>query len=227
MAEFLAQNIYLDYFLRIFASLVCGIALGFERKMRQHTVGIRTLTLMSISSAMLCILSDYMARSGLTTGDPTRIAAGIVTGVGFLGAGVIVNHGLNIRGLTSAAITFTASALGVTCGAGLYYPAFLVLVFSFFTLFLIAKIEKKFFPAEKRKFIEITVTNDKVNEALIKEVLTKAGIVVHDLDIDYNTNSGVLKLIYAVHSPDSLNTISLLEELSKTADISNIKLTKN
>ena len=109
------ENIWIDYAIRLAASLVCGFCLGLERKMRQHTVGIRTLTLLSVSSCLLTIVSSYLASSVAVDGDPTRVAAGVITGIGFLGAGAIVNQGLNIRGLTSAAIIFTSAASGVAC----------------------------------------------------------------------------------------------------------------
>lgn len=227
MEEFLSQNVYLDYFLRLVASLICGLALGLERKMKQHSVGIRTLTLLSISSAMLSILSSYMASSGLVSGDPTRISAAIVTGIGFLGAGVIVNQGLNIRGLTSASITFTASALGVTCGAGLYFPAAIVLFFSFITLFFIDKIERKIFPAEKRKILTIIFNTHEIDENKIKSIISECGIIIHDLDIFYTFNDNATKLVYTVHSPDSLNSTKFLNEFSKISGITKVELSKN
>ena len=148
-------NIWIDYLIRLAASLVCGFCLGFERKMRQHTVGIRTLTLLSVSSCLLTIASSFLASTVLVEGDPTRIAAAVITGIGFLGAGAIVNQGLNIRGLTSAAIIFTSAALGVACGAKLYIPVVIVLSFSFILLLIIGPLERKLFPADKRKLFKI------------------------------------------------------------------------
>lgn len=103
----------LDYSIRIATSFFCGIILGLERRSKQHAVGIRTLALISISSALLSILSINMASAGNGAGDPTRIAAGVITGIGFIGGGAILRQGLNIRGITTAAIIFTASAIGL------------------------------------------------------------------------------------------------------------------
>ena len=175
LQQLINDNLYFDYFCRITASFICGFVLGFERKVKQHhSVGIRTLILISISSCMLSILSYYMAATGEQKGDPTRIAAAIVTGVGFLGAGAIVNQGLNIRGLTSAAITFAAAALGITCGAGLYMPAATVLVFCVITLVLISNLETKVFPIEKRKILKITVSSLDFDEKKLKLSLNHA-----------------------------------------------------
>lgn len=227
MPEFITQNVYLDYLVRLTACLICGLLLGIERKLRQHTVGVRTLTLISISSGMLSILSTYMASTGVVPGDPTRISAALITGIGFLGAGAIVTQGLNIRGLTSAAITFTAASLGVTCGAGLYVPAFIVLAFSFITLFIINKVEKKLFPAEKRKILCITLTNKDPDEDQIKKLIRKHKIVIHDLDIKYSSEENLMRLIYTVQAPDSLKPLNLINELTNITGIQKIELSKN
>lgn len=227
MLEFISQNVYLDYLVRLTASLICGLLLGFERKLRQHTVGVRTLTLISISSGMLSILSSYMASTGAVPGDPTRISAAVITGIGFLGAGAIVTQGLNIRGLTSAAITFTAASLGLTCGAGLYIPAAIILAFSFITLFIINKIEKKLFPAEKRKILSITMSNNNSDEDQIKKIIRKQKIVIHDLDIRYSSEEKQVKLIYTIQAPDSLKPFVLINELTEIAGIQKIELSKN
>ena len=116
------MNIYIEYTIRLALSFVCSFILGLERKSHQHIVGIRTLVSMGLSCCLLSILSVYMAETPAVEGDPTRIAAGVITGIGFLGGGAILKLGLNIRGLTTAAIIFMTSALGMSFGAGLYFP---------------------------------------------------------------------------------------------------------
>lgn len=228
LTELINNNLYVDYFCRLFASLICGFVLGFERKMKQHhTVGIRTLTLISVSSCMLSILSYHMAATGIQKGDPTRIAAAIVTGVGFLGAGAIVNQGLNIRGLTSAAITFTAAALGVTCGAGLYMPAGTVLLFCVITLVIISALETKLFPIEKRKILQITVFNSSFDEKQIESLIKNCGISIHDYDINYSYEEQTTTLVYMVHAPDSLDASDFIANFSKIKGITKISLSKN
>ena len=86
------ENLYLEYAVRLSASFLCGLVLGLERKTKHHTVGIRTLVLISMSSTLLSIISYTMAElpGRPQGGDPTRIAAQIVSGIGFLGAGAIM-----------------------------------------------------------------------------------------------------------------------------------------
>jgi putative Mg2+ transporter-C (MgtC) family protein len=112
--------------LRIVVAAALGGAVGLERELRDREAGFRTHMLVSIGSALFTIVSAYAFRDFLVQGgavvraDPTRIAAQIVTGIGFLGAGAIIRQGLTIRGLTTAATLWVTAAIGMAVGAGYY-----------------------------------------------------------------------------------------------------------
>lgn len=218
------MNIYIDYTIRLALSLVCGFCLGLERKMRQHTVGIRTLTLLCVSSCLLTIVSTAIASNGLVKGDPARIAAAVITGIGFLGAGAIVNQGLNIRGLTSAAIIFTSAALGVACGAKLYIPVAIVLCFSFILLLVIGPLERRLFPAEKRKIIRLEFSSNKVDESASRKILTDAGIIIFELNTNYDVQTGGLRLSYIGKIPENASTVELTKNLAGLPDIKAVSI---
>ena len=219
------NDILLDYTIRLAASFVCGFCLGIERKVRQHTVGIRTLTLICVSSCLLCIVSVAVAQNdGIVKGDPGRIAAAVITGIGFLGAGAIVNQGLNIRGLTSAAIIFTAAALGVACGAKMYIPVGVVLVISFILLLIVSKIEKKLFPADKRKLFRIEASDNSIDETFIRKTLEEYGVTIHDLNTTYEANSGRVILSFTGKSPESLDVVGLTKKLSQIQNVTRISI---
>ena len=218
------SNIWVDYAIRLAASLVCGFCLGLERKMRQHTVGIRTLTLLSVSSCLLTIVSSYLASTAAVQGDSTRIAAAVITGIGFLGAGAIVNQGLNIRGLTSAAIIFTSAALGVACGARLFIPVAIVLLFSFLLLLVIGPMERKLFPAEKRKIITLNFSQSNVDESICRKILTDYGIVIFELNTRFDSASGNLTLIYIGKIPEKKQTVALTKKLSELQYVTSVSI---
>jgi putative Mg2+ transporter-C (MgtC) family protein len=115
--------------LRLAAAAVCGGALGIERELRDHEAGFRTHLLVALGSAIFTVVSAYGFESFLSSGDavvradPTRIAAQIVTGIGFLGAGAIIRDGMNVRGLTTAANLWAVAGIGICCGAGYYSAA--------------------------------------------------------------------------------------------------------
>ena len=215
----------IDYIIRLAVSFACGFFLGIERKVRQHTVGIRTLTLICVSSCLLTIASVAIAENSLVEGDPTRIAAAIITGIGFLGAGAIVNQGLNIRGLTSAAIIFTSAALGVACGAKMYILVAIVLAFSIMLLLIVGKLEKKLFPADKRKLFRIEVKDNYPDEAYIRKLLEDEGVFILDLNTHFEPETGKIVLIYTGKAPESLDVIGLTKQFAQIQGTTLVSIT--
>lgn len=213
-----------DYAIRIGVSFACGFCLGIERKSRQHSVGIRTLVLISISSCLLSILSVYMAEAFNVTGDPTRIAAGVASGIGFIGGGAIMRYGLNIRGLTTAAIIFTASAVGLACGAALYFPALLTMLALAVVLFIMNRLEKKIFPAAKSKLVTITINGTDIPKSFLTETMQRYGFIIHDMNIEYDKPQNLTKLVFTTKTPDKLNLIEFAKEIESCEKLVNFKL---
>ena len=118
-----------DNLARLSLAAVLGGAIGVERELREREAGLRTHLLVSVGSALFTIVSAYGFHAFLTSGqsvvraDPTRIAAQIVTGIGFLGAGAIMRTGKNVHGMTTAATIWVNAAVGMAAGAGLYTMA--------------------------------------------------------------------------------------------------------
>lgn len=217
-------ELYADYAIRIAVSFACGFCLGIERKSRQHSVGIRTLVLISISSCLLSILSIYMAESFNVTGDPTRIAAGVASGIGFIGGGAIMRYGLNIRGLTTAAIIFTASAVGLACGAALYVPALLTMLALAVVLFIMNRLEKKIFPAAKSKLVTITFNGTDIPKSFLTETMQRYGFIIHDMNIEYDKPLNQTKLVFTSKAPDRLNLMEFTKEIESLESLICFKL---
>jgi putative Mg2+ transporter-C (MgtC) family protein len=136
-------------FLTLAFALVLGLAVGYERTFHGRAIGMRTYGLVCMSSAALTTFVGYPALwyggthgAALASVDPTRVVQGIVTGVGFLGAGVIMKDGLNIRGLTTAASIWSASVIGVLVGVGFYSAAILLSGLSILCMLWIHKLER-------------------------------------------------------------------------------------
>jgi putative Mg2+ transporter-C (MgtC) family protein len=119
-------SLQLDLSLRLVAGAALGLAVGFEREIHGHPAGLRTHMLVAVGSALFTVLSAYgfgsvtVGAGGGAPIDPTRIAAQIVSGIGFLGAGAILKDGIVIRGLTTAASLWATAAVGMAAGAGEY-----------------------------------------------------------------------------------------------------------
>jgi putative Mg2+ transporter-C (MgtC) family protein len=154
-----------DALLRLCIAGGLGAAIGFEREIRDREAGIRTHLLVSLGAALFTIVSAYGFHEFLASGDnviradPTRIAAQIVTGIGFLGAGAIIREGLSIRGLTTAATLWVVAAIGMACGAGYYWPAAAATVLTIFALWplrlLAYRLIEQIKPEENRLTVEL------------------------------------------------------------------------
>ncbi len=145
------ENEYITMGLRLFLAILAGGAVGIERTYHGRPAGFRTHTLVCVASALLMQFTVYQwqfmdlspeAMSTLRV-DPTRMAQGIMTGIGFLGAGVIVKEGITVRGLTTAASIWITASIGIVVGMGLYFAGFLATVIACGVLSIFRWLENK------------------------------------------------------------------------------------
>ena len=135
-------------FLNILGALLLGLLVGYERSYHGRAAGMRTYGLVCMASAALTVVAGYPAHwfgghaDLVASADPTRVIQGIVTGVGFLGAGVIMRDGFNISGLTTAASIWASSAIGILDGLGFYGAAILLAMLSAASMMWISRLEE-------------------------------------------------------------------------------------
>lgn len=222
--DFLTESI-----IKVAAGAVCGGLLGLERKSHNQVIGMRTLILICVSSTLLSILSVYMAKAegfiATVKGDPTRIAAGVVSGIGFLGGGAIMKQGLNIKGLTSAAIIWTASAFGLAIGAGLYIQVGIALAMVLFLLMRLEKLETKWFPAEKTKSLHLCFENDSLDMEKLRKTITTHGLIVADMNMSRIIKTKQIILHYLVKSPTEYDFSALIKSLEELGNLSEFSIT--
>jgi len=174
-----------DILLRLLVASVLGGLIGLERDIHGREAGLRTHLLVSLGAAVFMILSEQVAR--MSTGafsDPGRIAAQIVTGIGFLGAGAIIKAGVNVRGLTTAACLWTVAAVGMAAGAGLYVVAALTTVIALICLILLKRFERLYSKDSYRVLTVITPLT--VPPARIIELVKIEGLTILNADISKN-----------------------------------------
>jgi len=160
----------------------------------------------------------------VTGGDPTRIAAGIVTGIGFLGGGAIIQYGLNIRGLTSAAIIFTAAALGIACGTGQYFIAGTTIFIILFALVILEKVERKFFPAEKRKSLVLEFSDSDIVFSKIVEEIKNSGLVIKDTNVSESIEKQKYIIKLTVKAPGDFDITKITKKLSESGKLVKISI---
>ena len=218
------ENPLYDCLLKVAVSFFCGIVLGIERRTRQQFIGLRTLILICVSSCLLMQISLYIATLSQGRGDPGRIAAQVVSGIGFIGAGAILHQGLNIKGLTSAAIIWTAAALALAIGAGYLVPSVIILVVIILSLVIIEKIEEKVFPTDTIKKLNLVFYNCKIDYELLEKTILESGMIVGNLDISENLKTQELELNYTVKSASNVDIEKLINNISKLGDLEKYSL---
>jgi putative Mg2+ transporter-C (MgtC) family protein len=164
-----------EFILNVGTALLLGIAIGIERQWRQHTAGLRTNTLVALGAALFVSLSKLMGAE-----QDTRIASYVVSGLGFLGGGVILREGLNVRGLNTAATLWCSGAVGVLAGSGYHSNAAIGTAFVLFVHLglrpLVRRIEKHALqaaPPDVEMYYRIRVTCSQAQEAVVRTILLR------------------------------------------------------
>ena len=190
-----------EYLLRIIVASICGCAIGFERKNRHKEAGMKTHAIVALGSALIMVVSKY-GFSDVAPPDTSRIAAQVVSGIGFLGAGIIFVRDKNIvSGLTTAAGIWTTSGIGLCVGAGNYFVG---IMSTFIMIILQWILHSKLFTSDIiQEDITILMKNDKDMIPYIEEQLELANIDITFYEmkkVDENTMQVEASLIYKAHS---------------------------
>lgn len=166
--------------LEVVLAILFSSLIGIQREMRGHGAGLRTHILVALGSCLIMQVSVMApAFSGSAARDPARLAAQVVSGIGFLGAGTIIQNGTNIRGLTTAATIWLCGGIGLACGSGYFSAALVTTIAAFLTLIILSVIER--YITRKAPKIMITVDEEPHNFKMILDCADRAGIIVTDI----------------------------------------------
>jgi len=172
----------IEMLVRLLAALAAGTFIGYERSFHGRPAGLRTHVLVCLASSLLMLVTvyeDYWVRTeGMSRLDPTRMAQGIMTGIGFLGAGVIVKEGLNVRGLTTAASIWITAAIGILAGVGLYLPMVISVLLTLSVLGVFRWIEQRV-PTQAYYHFDVKYSREgNLSEEAMRELLGKLGFSI-------------------------------------------------
>ena len=208
---------------RMVCSVLAGFFLGLERKLHLQNGVLRTHVLISGSSCLLMMISIYVPQT-YATGDPSRIAAQIVSGIGFLGGGAILRQGLNIKGLNTAATIWIASAIGMAIGAGLIPLAAVSLAICLMIMFLLVKFERRYFPAEQVKHLKLIFKNSRIDLIKLKNELESRGLIITNTDFSEEIDEDRFHITFTVKVPNNIDTINLTDNLKGIGKLLKIQM---
>jgi putative Mg2+ transporter-C (MgtC) family protein len=218
------QQFY-DIAIHLGSALAVGSLIGLERSFHGRPAGFRTHALVCLASAVLMLVTVYqwqwIGRAPLDTvrTDPTRMAQGIMTGIGFLGAGVIFKEGLTVRGLTTAASIWITAALGILFGVGFYFPAVLAAALTLGTLSVFRVIESRmptqYYALHVQRFARARTPP----EAEVRKVVAEHGFSVANMSYRLTDNGAAFEYRMTIRTVDKRNAERLAERLRGTPDL--------
>jgi putative Mg2+ transporter-C (MgtC) family protein len=212
---------YFEIAFRLLAALVAGGLIGLERSHRGRPAGFRTHALVCLASSLLMLVTVYelhwipkAALGASVVLDPTRMAQGIMTGIGFLGAGAIIKDGFSVRGLTTAASIWITAAIGILTGIGFYFAAAAGTLLALGTLSLFRWVERRL-PTESYAHFMVRFKRDAaLSEAELRQLLATHGFSLHNMsfrlygevgELEYRTVLRTMKWSNLEKLSDALN----------------------
>ena len=217
----------LDMVIRLCLGFMAGAIIGFERSSRRQVAGLRTHILIATGATLLMLLSIYLPQqfsSATRTGDPGRIAAQVVSGMGFLGAGAIIRLGNTIRGLTTAASLWFVAAVGLAIGSGMFLVAAAAEGLGLIALLILNIVERKIFPTERLKSLEISFHDSQINTADVMKVIKDSGIRVQSVDINQSSNGMRTKLKLLARIPDSIDIATIAKNIKASGNVGKVEI---
>jgi len=218
----------LSIWARLALSCILGGIIGYERESKSKSAGLRTNMLVCLGSCLIMILSIeiYSTVEGKTNADPARLAAQVVSGIGFLGAGAIMKEGLNVTGLTTAACLWVVAGVGLSVGAGYYTSALMTAFLVFVVLEVFAKLDS-FHPIDKKLTARAIIKNEsmavqqlhdtlKLHDIKICQVKMKnpefsqdGSTVLMEMELINTRNIREVEILHALYALDGVETVEL------------------
>lgn len=202
---------------KLVLSMLLGSVIGYERKRKGQSAGVRTFSLIAMGASLAMILSIYVPQEymGLKNGDPGRIAAQVVSGVGFLGAGAIIQMKGSVRGLTTAAGIWMVATLGMAVGLGLYFLSVCATALILFILVQLERFESYVSHGSASRIIRIK-TGDILHDIDdYRKVMRQHHITLNNFYVEYDYVASETRLNLVVLVKESTNYITLFDEFSK------------
>lgn len=211
---------------RLAISFVLGAIIGVERQFRRRDAGMRTFTLICMGSAAAMLISIWIPQTypNFLNGDPGRIAAQVLTGIGFLGAGAIIQSHGSVHGLTTAACIWVMAVVGLAAGAGMFLAASITTAFTLFVLVSLERLERRMYLDGVNKILTINM----LLFSKIFRIPLRSGVEVEQfivsLSYEHNYDKNTSTITYKVNVKSKSSYSELFTEIRKLGYISQIRL---
>jgi len=216
----------LDIVLRLMLAAILGGLIGLERESLERPAGLRTHILVCVGSCLIMLVSMFAFNTGFDgPKDPGRIAAQVISGIGFLGAGTIIREGVNVRGLTTAASLWVVAGIGLAVGGGMFFAAALTTAIVFLALVFFGYLERHYLINKNTQRFKMCIADKPGTMGQIASFFGERGISIRNITMHQGSKSNkidvefVLKLTNAL---DATGVIQLLDEVPEVYSIEQI-----
>jgi putative Mg2+ transporter-C (MgtC) family protein len=219
------ETVFFEIAGRLIAALAIGALIGIERTYQGRPAGFRTHALVCLASSVLMLVTVYETQWFPATGgsraqiDPTRMSQGIMTGIGFLGAGAILKEGLTIRGLTTAASIWITAAIGILVGIGFYVPAGLAAALTLGTLSAFRWIESRMPVLLYYDFTLRSAESQSITEDQLRELVAEHGISIFRLSWRFRRGEGVAEFRMTIRTDSERRVQELNTRLKARTEV--------
>ncbi len=212
---------------KLVLSMVLGVLVGVERKRKGQIAGVRTFALISMGACMAMLLSIYVPQVylGLKNGDPGRIAAQVITGVGFLGGGAMIHMKGSVRGLTTAAGIWMTATIGMAVGGGMYWCSILATGLILVTLVLLEAWEHRRNIGHENRVLKLQVEGIVQDIEAYREVFNRHKVHLSTYFIEYDYERDSTQLNFVVLAPSHRNYLPMFQDLRVLGRTKSLTLT--
>lgn len=206
----------LEIVFRLALACILGGIVGLERESLNRPAGFRTYTVVCVGSALAMVVSIDIFNQFYhhVNADPGRIAAQVVSGIGFLGAGTIMKEGATIQGLTTAAGLWVVACIGLAAGAGMYVASIAATALILFVLIYFARVEHRFTGMRLYKGIVMLVDDQPGQVGIIGSILGDMDVLIKEINLDREESENQLEIGLLLQLPPEIDIIEVIERLS-------------
>jgi putative Mg2+ transporter-C (MgtC) family protein len=221
-------QLHLELLLRILLGTVLGAAIGYERDLHGRPAGLRTHTIVALAAATFMVVSTRFvyfqgyARSDLVEVDPSRIAASVVSGIGFLGAGAILRDGITIKGLTTAAGLWLVAAIGMAAGGGMYVESLFVTAVGLAALTLLRRFEDRGVKIARRR-LSLVLDSRTSLTAVVQRLVTQ-GAIVREEEYERQVDAGQTRATMEIRLSATFDDRALIAAIEGDQAVRSLKI---
>lgn len=212
---------------KLLLSLMLGAVVGLERRHKGQIAGMRTFALISMGATLAMLVSIYIPQEymGLKNGDPGRIAAQVISGIGFLGAGAIIQMKGSVRGLTTAAGIWVTACIGLAVGSGMYAVAMLATALIIFVLMFLEWCEKRLLVGAEQKIVRLKTSGILTDVKPYRQCFKTFGVHISEEFLRYDYTNQVTTINFMVRARDKTNFVGLFEQINQKGKVLSLTLT--